>query len=231
MGFTMWPALLICLNHSITLLPPEQNNVNFSVSLQGPSHLCHLPFSPKNITIFLLLGAPLALHTPTPLSLMELSGYFSTFNRFLQERWLRFSVVMVRIWAILLKGLCTEVLVPSTVVFRPEDLRKFEGSGFISGWACPCSLPVSDSWLWCVHHCTLFCRAILPHYRPKAAEQRAETLETTRRDRSSSFKIALHLKIHLRMRLRNHFLKANKAPLLDAFSRYLHMQWHLEPSR
>lgn len=142
----MRPALLICLNHSITLLAPEQNNVNFSVSLQGPSHLRHL--NPKNTTIFLLLGAPLPLHTPTPLPLMKLSGYFSTFNWFLQERWLRFPVVMVWVWAILLKGLCTEVLVPSIMVFRPEDLRKFEGSDFISGWACPCSPPVSDSWLW-----------------------------------------------------------------------------------
>lgn len=91
----MRPALLISLNHPITLLAPEQNNVNFSVSRQGPSHLHYLTFSPKNRTIFLLLGAPLPLHTPMPLPLMELSGSFSAFNRFLQERWVRSPVVMV----------------------------------------------------------------------------------------------------------------------------------------
>lgn len=91
----MRPALLISLNHPITLLAPEQNNVNFSVGLQGPSHLHYLTFSPKNRTIFLLLGAPLPLHTPMPLPLMELSGYISAFNRFLQERWVRSPVVMV----------------------------------------------------------------------------------------------------------------------------------------
>lgn len=33
----------------------------------------------------------------------------------------------------LLKGLGAEVSVPDAVVFRPEDLRKFEGSDFSSG--------------------------------------------------------------------------------------------------